>query len=181
MNERFAAWFPLLLLAVLAALTFWLDRVVQPDYIVERLSATRMDPAGRVKHTLFAEKMTHYADDDSTVLQSPRFTSSAAGRAPVNITSREALISSNGENIYFIGEVRVVRAAYADKSELVVKTDYLHVIPDDDIARTDREVTIADAHTVVTAVGLELNNQTRVLKLLSRVRGTYHDPDRNRR
>ena len=56
-----------------------------------------------------------------------------------------------------------------------MRTTYLHVIPDDNIAKTDRPVTITDAATVVNAVGLELNSETRVLKLLSRVRGTY-DP-----
>ena len=34
-------------------------------------------------------------------------------------------------------------------------------------------MTITDAATVVHAVGLELNNETRVLKLFSNVRGTY--------
>ncbi|MBI4196051.1 MAG: LPS export ABC transporter periplasmic protein LptC [Betaproteobacteria bacterium] len=189
MSDRFTAWFPLLLLSALAALTFWLDRFVQPpaagraavarhdpDYIVEGLSAVRMAPDGRIKHTLFAEKMVHYPDDDSTHLQSPKFVSYAAVPAPVTITSREALISSEGENIYFRDDVLVRRAAYTDKSELVMRTSYLHVIPDDNIARTDRAVTLTDANTVVNAVGLELNSETQVLKLLSRVKGTYHDP-----
>ena len=37
--------------------------------------------------------------------------------------------------------------------------------------------TITDAATVVNAVGLELNSETRVLKLFSQVRGTY-DPNK---
>ncbi|OGA49398.1 MAG: LPS export ABC transporter periplasmic protein LptC [Betaproteobacteria bacterium RIFCSPLOWO2_12_FULL_62_13] len=191
MNERLTAWFPLLLLSALAALTFWLDRFVQPpastrggvarhdpDYIVDGLSAVRMAADGAIKHTLFAEKMVHYPDDDSTRLDSPRYVSYAAAQAPVTITAREALVSSEGENIYFRDDVLVKRAPYANKSELTMRTSYLHVIPDDNIARTDRAVTITDANTVVTAVGLELNNETRVLKLLSRVKGTYHDPNR---
>jgi len=58
-----------------------------------------------------------------------------------------------------------------------VRTAFLHVIPDENIARTDRTVTITDAATTVTAVGLELNSDTRVIKLLSNVRGTY-DPNK---
>jgi lipopolysaccharide export system protein LptC len=84
-------------------------------------------------------------------------------------------VSSNGENVYFTDDVKVTRAGNAEQSELTMRTTYLHVIPDDHIARTDRPVTITDAATVVHAVGLELNSETRVLKLLSRVRGTY-DP-----
>ena len=94
MNERFGGWFPLLLVAVLAAVTFWLDRVVQPpaeapavntsepDYIVDGLSAVRMDRQGRVKHTLKAQKMTHYPEADMTVLVEPRLVTYGEGRTP---------------------------------------------------------------------------------------------------
>jgi len=61
---------------------------------------------------------------------------------------------------------------------MVMKTGFLHVIPDKHIARTDQPVTVTDAHTVVHAIGLELNSETRVLKFLSQFKGTYHDPDR---
>lgn len=186
MNERLAAWFPLLLLAILAALTFWLDRAVQPpagksdgatrhdpDFIVDRVSAMRTTADGGIRHTLFAEKMIHYPDDDSTNLQSPKFVSYASGKAPITITSREALLSKDGENVYFQDNVRVTRAPYGDKSELVMETSYLHVIPNDNVVRTDRPVVITDANTVVNAIGLELNGETRILKLKSRVKGIY--------
>ncbi len=42
-----------------------------------------------------------------------------------------------------------------------------------DIAKTDQPVTITDANTIVKSIGLELNNKTQILKLESRVRGTY--------
>lgn len=186
MSERLAAWFPLLLLAILAALTFWLDRAVQPpagksegatrhdpDFIVDKVSAIRTAADGGIKHTLFAEKMIHYPDDDSTYLQSPKLVSYASGKAPITITSREALMSKDGENVYFQDDVHVTRAPYDDKSELAMQTSYLHVIPNDNIAQTDRPVVITDANTVVNAIGLELNGGTRILKLKSRVRGIY--------
>lgn len=188
--NRFSQLFPLLLLAVLAGLSFWLDQAVQqgvqgngsqrhdPDYIVEKIVAHRMDANGDVKHTLYAERMTHYPDDDSTHLVAPRFISNASARAPMSITSRTARVSSGGEHIYFETDVRATRAAYDDKSEMVMETSFLHVTPDDHIARTDRPVTVSDAHTVARAIGLELNSETRIVKFLSQFRGTYHDPDR---
>lgn len=194
MSDRFAAWLPLSLLAALAALTFWLDHFVQPpaptqetivrkdpDYFVDGLTATRLAPDGSVKHTLTAAKMIHYPHDDSTHLDAPAFVNFAASQAPVTITAQRGLVSGEGESIHFHDDVQVLRAAYANKSELVLLTDYLHVIPDDSIARTDRAVTIIDAHTTVTAVGLELNSEKRTLKLLSRVKGTYHEPNKRAR
>jgi lipopolysaccharide export system protein LptC len=186
--ERLTSWFPFALLAGLAALTFWLDRMVQlspgasqaasrhdPDYMVDQLKAARTDEAGKVVYTLDSERMVHYPDDDTTHLTAPRFVS-LRSQAPVTITAREGLVSSNGDNVYFKEDVKVTRAPYADRSEMVMRTTFLHVIPDDNIAKTDRPVTITDAATVVHAVGLEMNSETRVLKLFSKVRGTY-DPN----
>ena len=185
-SERFGGWFPLLLLAVLAALTFWLDRAVrppadprsvrpagEPDYIVDGLSAVRMDREGRVKHTLRAQKMTHFSEEDMTLLVEPRFVTYAEGSSPVTVTSRQARMSGNGDHVYFEDAVRVVRAPFGTRSELVLETEYLHVIPDDNIAKTDKPVTIRDATAVVAASGLELNSETRFLKLQGRVKGTY--------
>lgn len=188
MGERLSAWFPLLLLGALAALTFWLDRAVQlpdsagnvlrhePDYIVDQLSAVQMGADGRTKSTLTANKMLHYPDDDSTFLTMPRWVSYEAEAPPITVTSREGTVSSNGENIYFRDNVRVVRAAHGEHSELVLETSVLHVIPNQNLAQTDQPVRITDANTVVNAIGLELNSETHVLKLLSQVKGTYYEP-----
>jgi lipopolysaccharide export system protein LptC len=186
MSDRFGGWFPLVLLAVLSALTFWLDRLVQPavgpqsdavkhdpDYIVDGLNALRMDPQGRVKHTLRALKMTHFPDDDITLLREPKLVAYSEGHTPVTVTSRRARVSGNGEDVYFEDQVRVVRSADAQQSELVLETNYLHVIPDDNVAKTDQAVRITTDGTVVTASGLELNSDTRVLNLQGRVKSTY--------
>lgn len=188
MNDKLTTWFPFLLLAVLAALTFWLDQAVQPqadtrnglarhdpDYIIDGLTAMTMAPNGDIKQTLAAEKLIHYPDNDSTHLRMPKFVSLTSPKAPLTITSLEALVSKDGNDVFFKDDVRVTRGAYANRSELVVNTSYLHVIPDKNIAETDKPVTITDANTIVKSIGLELNNETRILKLESQVRGTYYE------
>ena len=182
---------PLLLIGVLAAVTFWLDRLVNtsgngpwnvtrhdPDYTVDKLSSARLGGNGTVTYTLSAEKMMHYPDDDSTLLTAPQFDSyGGSAQVALTVTASEAVVSSNGDHVYFQDDVRVARAAHAGGSELVMRTAFLHVVPDRHIARTDRTVFITDATTTVSAVGLEMNSETRVIKLLSSVRGTY-DPAR---
>lgn len=191
MRDRFTLWFPAGLLVLLAMLTFWLDRTVQqpqpkndgssrhdPDYTVENFTATRMNKGGLPQHTLAAARMVHYPDDDSTHLDRPHFTRFEQGKPPLHIQSLKGLISKDGEHAYFTGNVLVTREAYNDKSAMTLATSYLHVIPDKDLALTDRPVTIRDAHTNVDAVGLELNNKTHVMKLYSRVKGRYEKPKR---
>lgn len=191
MRDRYAIWFQVGLLLLLAMLTFWLERTVQapqpkndgssrhdPDYTVENFTATRMGLDGLPRHTLAAAKMVHYPDDDTTHLEKPHFTRLEKDRPPLHIQSDRGLLSSEGEHAYFTGNVLVTREATQDKSALTLTTSYLHVIPDQDRALTDKPVNIRNAHTNVNAVGLELNNQTHVMKLLSRVKGEYEKPKR---
>lgn len=187
MIARLSSLFPLLLLVGLAALTYWLDHAMQepalardkrpthePDYTVEKLIATRMDVKGRVRDTLQTARMVHFPDDDSTELTTPRFVSYARG-APLSITSQRAQVSSNGGNLYFHDDVRVTRAAQDGKVDLLLTTEYLHLLPDDNIAKTDRPVTITSATTTIDAGGMEMNSETRILKLHAGVRGVYYD------
>jgi lipopolysaccharide export system protein LptC len=189
-GDKVTAALPLILVGMVVAFTFWLDQLAQPvkfgiggasrhdpDYIVDGLSAIRMNETGAATYTLSAAKMVHYPDDNTTLLTTPKLVSLGATKAPVTITAHQAVVSSNGEHVYFQDDVRVTRSAFGDSSELVMRTAFLHVMPDDNLARTDRTVTITDAATTVTAVGLELNSETREFKLLSNVRGTY-DPNK---
>jgi lipopolysaccharide export system protein LptC len=187
-RPRLTTLAPLILIGALAGLTFWLDRLGQdsdrdvvgpsrhdPDFIVDRLTAVTLNAAGIASYTLSAARMMHYPDDDSTLLTDPTFVSHNSVKAPVTITSSEAVVSSKGDHVYFQDNVRVARAPYAQNSELVMRTSFLHVVPGKHLALTDRSVTINDSTTIVTADGFEMNSETGIIKLLSKVRGTY-DP-----
>ena len=49
-------------------------------------------------------------------------------------------------------------------------TSMLHVIPDDDIARTDKPIVINEKNAVIRAVGMETSNRTGITQLLSQVK-----------
>jgi len=76
--------------------------------------------------------------------------------------------------------VKVVRQAFEGRGEMTVLTEYLHVIPDDDLAITDRPVVITQApKTVIYGTGMIFNKKARTLKLLSKVRVHYERPVEN--
>lgn len=184
--ERFSAAFPLLLVALLAAMSYWLERAVQgpgaprdgstrhdPDYIVQDFVVRQLGPDGIAVHQLQAKRMLHYPDDDTTHLEQPTLQRYTQGAATLKISAKSAQVSSEGKTVDFHDDVKAVRLATPERSELTLTTEYLRVVPDDDFASTDRPVTIVDANTKATAVGLELDNKAKVLKLMSNVRGTY--------
>lgn len=189
MKDRVALWFPLGIMALLAALSYWLDRSVQPapakrdgstrhdpDYSVEMFNATRLSSNGAPQYVLAAAKMSHFPDDDSTLLERPHFTQLEKEQAPLHIMANSGRISSNGKHIYFEGNVQVIREAHGPQSQFSIITNYLHLIPDQHMASTDKPVTIRDANTIVTANGLKLDSKHRILKLTSRVNARYEKP-----
>lgn len=191
MNDRSAIWFPLGLMILLASLSLWLDRAVQPpspkndgstrhdpDYTVENFNATRMGADGAPRYVLAATRMVHYPDDDSTLLERPHFTRIEKQSPPLHILANSGLLSSNGKDVYFRGNVQVIREAYGASSRLAINTEYLHIIPDKDLAKTDKLVAVKDDNVAMTAVGLELDSKARIIKLFSRVKAHYEKTKR---
>jgi len=188
MRDRWRAWVPALLLSLLAALTWWLDQKVQPagphdsasnadpDFVAENFEAKRMNDDGSERYSVIAKKMVHYPADNSAVLEEPRLTHFDPDKAPVSIRANQGVVSSNGETVDFRGDVQVRRARFGDDPEMTLATSFLHVVPDKDLVETNREVTLTHGNSTVKSVGLEFNNKTRELKLLSNVKGQLQTP-----
>jgi lipopolysaccharide export system protein LptC len=186
MTDRVRSWLPLLPLLLLLAATYWLSLQVDspasaggknlrhdPDYIVDNFTATTLDEQGKIRFVMSAKKMSHYPDDDTTQLESPRLESFDAEHPPMRMTALNGEISSKGDEVFLRNEVVIIRPAYANKSELTINTNYLHILPNEDMVNTDQPVTMVDASTTLNAVGMELDNKARTITFLSRVKSVY--------
>lgn len=185
---RPTSWLPLGALALLVALTVWLDMLVQPgvaradgtkrhdpDLIVENFSARKLGEDGRVLYTLAARKMVHYPDDDSSHLESLAFDAYEPRQPRVAITAERGRLEAGGDRVWVEGNVRVRRDA-ADKSEpLTLATDNVLLLPDAGIARSQSDVALDSPSAQATGTGFELNNRDRTLRL-NRVRAVFKPP-----
>jgi lipopolysaccharide export system protein LptC len=192
-KDRWRAWVPALLLSLLAALTWWLDQKVQPvgphegasatepDFVAENFEAKRMNEDGTERYSVIAKKMEHYPVDNSAILEEPRLTHFDPDKGPVSIRANRGMVSSNGETVDFRDAVQVRRAPFGGDPEMTLTTSFLHVVPDKDLVSTDREVTLTHGNSTVKSVGLEFNNKTRQLKLLSNVKGQLQTPQKDGR
>lgn len=184
--SRARYWLPLIPLLGLLAVTYWLDQQVQPesakpgsgvrhdpDAIMENFSAIRLNEQGVPRFIMAAKKMQHYPDDDTTTLEVPRLTSLSAPRPAIHVIAGQGTVSSKGDEVFLHQDVEVLREASAQQEEMTLHTEYLHIVPDRDWADTDRAVTIVDAHNTVHAIGLEMDNKERTLKLLSQVKSEH--------
>lgn len=185
--DKARAWLPLLPLLLLLAATYWLNQQVQPlaplqsqqrhdiDYSVDNFTAVTLNLQGQPRYILAAEKLWHYPDDDSTHLQMPKITNLYANRPPTFTTSQTGMISSKGDDVYLYDDVNILRPASGDIGEQRFVTGYLHVIPDRDWAETNQSIVMTSRHDIIRAVGMELDNKARTVRLLSNVRAN-HEP-----
>jgi lipopolysaccharide export system protein LptC len=188
LSDRLALAFPVFAVALLTALSFWLDAVVRtadprdaavrhdPDFIVDNFTARQTGPEGLLVHTLHAQRMTHYLDDDTSHLEKPHLVHVTAKGLEVTAKADRAQLSGDGQSLQLSGNVRMTRAPVAGQSELVLLTESLLVNPDRNFARTDEPVVIRNATSRTDAVGLEFDYATRQLDLLRDVRTTWQSP-----
>jgi lipopolysaccharide export system protein LptC len=196
--DRLTAWSPILLLGSLAALTFWLDAQVapqpprrdgssrhDPDLYVESFRAMSFAPDGRVSQSLSAKRAQHFPDDESTVFTEPAIVLTEPGRPRFSVNAAKADLAGDRETIAFSGNVRAVRDALPPAAKtsapnslegpsgpVTIATEYLRVLPRQGRADTPQPVTIEEARGIIHAVGMELDNQAKTLKLKSGVRGS---------
>lgn len=180
-------WLPLLPLLALLAFVYWLDQQAQqevaatmksqrhdPDGIMDNFHATKMDLQGVPRFLLSAKQLRHYPDHDTTELDMPRMTMLTQDRPPVHMNGKSGNISSGGNEVVFRDDVSVLREAVGDQSAMTLRTEYLRVLPNQDWANTDKAVTMVNANNTVHAIGMEMDNKARTMKLLSQVRSEHH-------
>ncbi|MDO9051590.1 MAG: LPS export ABC transporter periplasmic protein LptC [Methylotenera sp.] len=182
--------FPLALLLLLALLSFWIDKSVQPsapkidgsnrhdpDYIVSNFVTTQTDINGDLRYKLAAVEMRHFPDDDTTHLQKPRYTQFAVGKAYTQVEGLRGYVSSDGEEVEFVDNVKVTRQAFAGKGEMTIETDYLKIRPNEELVTTESPVIIRQApKTVIYATGMIYQKKNRTVTLLHKVRAHYERP-----
>lgn len=190
MISRSALFFPIVLAVMLALLTFWISQTVEqqgpkldgsnrhdPDYTMRNFVTTQTDALGQLRYILAATEMLHYPDDDSTVLQRPRFTQYTVNKPYTQIEGLRGYISSNGEEVELVDNVKVVRQAFEGKGEMQVLTEKLWIFPKQDLVKTNAPVTIKQApKTVITAVGMVYDKKAQTVTLLNRVKVHYERP-----
>ena len=179
--------FTIILLALLAGLSFWLERAVapvearhdgksrhDPDSIGENVQVRQFDAEGRLKYRLMAPYSEHFPDDDSSELKKPVLTQYRPDAAPVTVSGDNARVTSKGKVVFLWDDVKVVRAATADRPEAVARMPDLTVQPEDGTAFTQSAVEITEDKSWVKGVGMRLDNNTSTFELQSQVTGLYY-------
>lgn len=190
MRDRFAFWLPMTLLVLLALLTFWIDQSVkeagsrngvnldEPDSIVESFLAVSTDVTGVPRYRLTAEKLSHFSGNKLTLLANPTLTHFHEKQGEMQISSSSASVTPDGEKVVFTGQVNLQRPAAGGKGGMSMQTSYLEIQTGKNEAFTSQPIVIRQPGLQITASGLHLYADTRVLKLKGRVKAQYQNANR---
>lgn len=186
-THRFRLAVILALSAVLALGSFWILEVMrkgvsdsnpdlprsEPDYYVEKFNFVRMSKSGQAQYNISGKKLTHNPVDDSYAIQLPVVNSLSNERPPMTTRAERAIVDRNSSKVHMYDNVHIDRPATATSEHFHLTSEYLLILPDDDVMQTDKPVDITLSTSKLTGTGMFANNATRELRLSSNVHATY--------
>ena len=186
LRDIVTAAFPIGLMFILAALSYWLNIVAtadpvdiggrfrhDPDTIVKYFDTISYDAAGNRKAGLRGAELRHFPDDESSIIQKPflqRFTINA-GTSTVN--ANQAVVNSDGSEVDLTGDVKAVRPAQGGKPALTLPAPHMHVLVDEERARTPGFARVQQGSSWISGTGFEADNVTQTFSFHSNVNGSY--------
>jgi len=179
-----------IIVAVLTALalgSFWVLEIMRrdlnnslaalprskPDYYLEKFNYVKMAVTGQPRYNIIGDKMVHFPQDDSFEITLPLITSLDPAKPAMTLRSKRARIEDNNSKIHMYDDVNANRAATSTSENMHLSTEYLLLLPDDDIARTDLPAVITMGESIMTGTGMIINDAIGQFELLHDVRGLY--------
>lgn len=187
LQRRLPALLTLALFLLLASGSLWMLKVAQrsdgnapasgqrtdPDYIIEGFRYVKVARDGSAEYVIEGDRLAHDPVSDESLITRARLNSYARDRAPMTLSSDRARINGDHSKFYLIDNVRLNRPQTRGSEALTIESDYMVVLPDQDIVRTDRTVHGRIGNSTLEGVGMEADNKKRQLTLQSRVHATY--------
>lgn len=123
--KQFENYFYIAILGLVGLLSIWLQTEVRnenpatidylnrhdPDYYIENFTTTGMNELGKRAYVLEAERMAHFPDDGSALLDNPHLIEYNEGSGPRHTYAKSGWMSGNGEDLILEGDVKIIQEA----------------------------------------------------------------------
>jgi lipopolysaccharide export system protein LptC len=183
-------YLPVLLMGLLAMVTYWLVRQTPepppaeavraqqhvPDYFMREFSLKVYAPDGRLESRVQGEYAQHFPDTDTLEVSQPRMTKVDARGQVTEATARHAITTPEGQRIELKGQAVVRREGGLDAQgrptqTVELRSDYLFVDLERDRVRTDQPVELVRGRDRFSADALDYDHDQGTTLLSGRVRG----------
>lgn len=190
LRRRLPALATLAALLGLAGASFWMlalsersepgagvqTRGNEPDYIIDNFRYVSVARDGKAKYLIEGEQLTHVPAANTSFIRQPRLTSYAPARPPMKVRADDARINGDHSEIHLENNVKLERPQTGGTDKLTVESDYMLLLPDQDVAKTDRPVRARLGDSTLDGTGMVADNARQLLTLQSRVNATYVQP-----
>ena len=190
--DRLSVYLPIVLMGIMALLTYWLVRTAPKPLELEPAAAVRHEPDyymrdfalkvyaadGKLKNEVMAAEGRHYPDTDTLELDHPLIRMfNAEGRLTTARAAR-GISNADGSEVQLFNQAVVIRESFVngkgvaqERSEL--QSDFLHVFANTERVRTHLPVVIIrGSNDRFTADKMDFDNLDQLMQLNGRVRGT---------
>ena len=190
MANKLSSIFVLLLIFIIALITYWLKTEVKkelliknknnisgPEFYLNSFNSIQTKKNGDVEFILSAENMEQFDYAEYAILQKPRFTRYKNSKPHSLIKSNDGKVIGNGDEYLFRDNVILTRVQTKKKREMKLFTDQLDILPNLDIILTKKPVKIIQEPNIeIYGVGMKYDNKEGIVKLLSNVKVHYGSP-----
>jgi lipopolysaccharide export system protein LptC len=185
-----SSYLPLLLMALLAASTWWLVQNTpvppperpagpvrhEPDYTMQRFTLQRFAEDGRLSLQVEGEQLRHYPDTDRLEIDIVRIRAVAPDGALTLATARRAIANGDATEVQLLGGAHVTSNAGGERIEF--RGEFLHAFLRTERVRSHLPVQIQRGASVVRAGGMEYDHLSRTVQLKGPVRAVFVAPPR---
>ena len=179
----------LLLLAgiLLAAVSFWGLEVArrsgtevpvetvrtEPDYFVENFSLVKIAANGVAEYVVSGKRLDHYPLEKLSIITQPVIKSFSKKGSPAILHARSAEANDDQSKIHLREHVRLERPKSRDNKELIVESEYMLLLPNTNIIKTDKLVTAKLGNSTITGAGMIADNNKQELTLHNKVHANF--------
>jgi lipopolysaccharide export system protein LptC len=183
---------PLILMGTLTLLTFWLVkkntpaeksaiervRLHEPDYIIRNGALSALNEFGNTKYRVLGKKVTHYDDDASIDIETPRIRLFPPEKSPVTVKADTGHLDGDLTILDLMNNAEIFRPPQAASAteparpRMLARSSYFKVLINDDIIETDKPITLEQGVSVMHSTeGGVFNNVEQSMVLSGQVRG----------
>lgn len=142
-------------------------------YTFEGLSYTVMSEQGVPRYRIDARTMTRYSNDENTEFIDPLFWLYRPQEAPLEVRADWAQMSPKKDRLILKGNVVVDQPQTQERRAYTLKTSEALVLPEQEIATTDRPLTLYGVNFDVESIGGRINLRNRHVHFFKQVKGLY--------
>lgn len=183
--EPLSLYLPVLLMALLAAGSWWLVRNAPsapravaarpvahvPDYSMLHFMVKDFDLQGRMQSEIRGDRGDHYPDTDTLEIQNVDMRGFAPDGATTTATAKKGITNADASEVQLWGNAVVIRTPLPPKPPMQFEGEFLHAWTQEERVRSHLPVVLTRGQDRFTADQLDYDNVSQVVQMQGRVRG----------